>query len=136
MSPAPCFHPVNLPASYCSGHNPTYLLLKLVRVCLFVFVCFHLQSLVFFLCMVLIQVYICQDFLVLSCFICSSLFFVRQIMQKKKLFLYLNWLVYHNKMCLCDIKSCYSVKLTFLKKWERHIFITCSCILSHDIKDY
>lgn len=33
----PRFHPVNLPASYCSGHNPTYLLLKLacVFVCLF-----------------------------------------------------------------------------------------------------
>lgn len=32
----PHLHPVNLPASYCSGHNPTYLLLKLVRACLFV----------------------------------------------------------------------------------------------------
>lgn len=34
-----------------------------LRVCLCLFVCFHLQSLLSFLCRVLIQVYICQDFL-------------------------------------------------------------------------
>lgn len=132
MSPAPCFHPVNLPASYCSGHNPTYLLLKLVYVCLFIFICKAWYSFIvwfwFRFTFVRISVYCLPLSAVRFCLSCLSLSFALRIMLKKVFCTGTNQLTI--MQCTCVVQS-YVTYLGEKRNEHQDLYplniITCSC---------